>query len=639
MRNFQELIKRKKAASEEGQSIVIIALILVALLVFAGIAVDVGFIFARNSQLQAAVDAAALAGVPELIRAANETDTQPADIKAGMFLNTNGVPITNTQGITVTVASSRDLTPLGDTEYSLTVTWPVELYFLRLIQRNEVDLTKSATATINYLADIYASRRVEEGTVSTSTQGIFGPQICVNYGDPFSPWNSPYEPNSYTYQYRIMIPSNYPSDILRVEIFDPDSINSDENFATVARTRLVQDPNAVNPVLPATTTKACGIDSESGTQDDTCVLPTDELNYLNSPLTLDQMNPYWFMRIDENRGQGDPASNGNGTCGGTGTYEPGFNTQTRFELYYYRASSDGSPIRENLASYTGQTGDARDFATGAAAPGDHNTDLYWVSPGAVNQGPDYDSIFGTGVVPVDPGSNSTFEIDLTGNNTNVPNIVVDPGTGARFINLDVTALSGSSENGFEIWAGPPDYAQSVPADVNQRNVVVTNTPGAHYSGGAVVFALGRLPMNSIFDNEVNIPLVFVGPEQAGQTMTVSLFDSDSGAVPPIEFYFDSISDLDWSLKFADPDVTGPDPDGVAEGTRCEPGNCNAQWVDPPYQITVPGVVDDCDYSNPTADNLDCTPFYGGRLMARYIGGRNDTFGWEIRLNGLPRLVR
>ena len=70
MRYFQKVAQKvatRKNKSEEGQSIVIIALILVALLVFAGIAVDVGFIFARNSQLQAAVDAAALAGVPELI--------------------------------------------------------------------------------------------------------------------------------------------------------------------------------------------------------------------------------------------------------------------------------------------------------------------------------------------------------------------------------------------------------------------------------------------------------------------------------------------------------------------------------------------------------------------------------------------
>ena len=35
-------------------------------------------------------------------------------------------------------------------------------------------------------ADLYASRRAGTGTVTTSSQGIFGPHLCVEYGDPFS---------------------------------------------------------------------------------------------------------------------------------------------------------------------------------------------------------------------------------------------------------------------------------------------------------------------------------------------------------------------------------------------------------------------------------------------------------------------
>ena len=51
---------------ERGQSIVLIALALVGIIAFIGVAIDVGFIFARGSQLQAAIDSAALAGVTEL---------------------------------------------------------------------------------------------------------------------------------------------------------------------------------------------------------------------------------------------------------------------------------------------------------------------------------------------------------------------------------------------------------------------------------------------------------------------------------------------------------------------------------------------------------------------------------------------
>ena len=48
---------------ETGQSIVIIAVVMVALLAFVGLAIDLGLVWARRAQLTAAVDAAALAGV------------------------------------------------------------------------------------------------------------------------------------------------------------------------------------------------------------------------------------------------------------------------------------------------------------------------------------------------------------------------------------------------------------------------------------------------------------------------------------------------------------------------------------------------------------------------------------------------
>ena len=82
---------------------------------------------------------------------------------------------------------------------------------------------------------------------------------------------------------------------------------------------------------------------------------------------------------------------------------------------------------------------------------------------------------------------------------------------------------------------------------------------------------------------------------------------------------------DWAMAFG---VMGQDdPDGVAEGVRCLPGNCITQWVDPPYQITVPGDLSNCDWQNPTPEA--CTPFYGGRLMARIDGGFSDTYAWVL----------
>ncbi len=624
---------------EKGQSIVLIALALVGIIAFVGLAIDVGFIFARGSQLQAAVDSAALAGVVELTRGIDSGTLATAKTKSGQFLNANGMPISVTESLNNPGYVTAYLDGLQITNYSVTATWPVETFFLKAIGfQNRVNLTRSATAAIFSLADIYASRRVEDGVLATSNQGIFGPNICIDYGDPFSPLNSPWKPGPYTYSYRIYIPPDYPSDIVRVELFDPDSINQATNLHTILRSDAVINlPPPDN--LPATDTKQCGTNGGSSNRKNPCLLRTDEIDGSGTPvggLTLDQVNPFWFVRIDENRGAG--AAPGNGNCGSPGSYDPRYNTATLYELYYIQENANGTTAQITLSSYTGQVGD------GIRDNGDHNTDMRWVSPGTeISFGWDFDQ---PGVdVPVDPGSATSFEIDLT---QDVPGILVDPNTGARYIWLDVTALSGATENGFEIWAGPPDYVNTVPSEVNARNRYILNNPGSHSSKGATVFAVGNLPMNSNFSNPVDIPLIYVGPELAGQSIFVSLYDSDAGAQPPIVFYFDSIAftpdgsangydenNTDWAMAFG---VAGvDDPDGVAAGIRCRPGSCLTQWVDPPYEIIVPGDISNCDYAN--FDPADCTPFYGGRLVARYIGGFSDTYGWQISITGLPYLVK
>lgn len=629
-----------KQISEAGQSLILVAFAFVGLVAFVGLAVDVGFLYARSSQLAAAVDAAALAAVTEL----NGGEIEDADTKAAQFLNTNGMPLSVTQSL----ESQESNSIIGTQEYTLTATWPVELYFLKVIGFNSVTLTRSATAGYFPLADIYASRRVETGALSTSNQSVFGPQICTSYGDPFSPLNSTFRPpgtpsGPFTYNYRILIPADYSHDVVRVELFDPDSINQSDNTHDIAHTDVwIAEGNP-----PLTTNVQCT--GGSANQINACLLSTGE-STLVPPYDLDQINLWWFVRIDETRGAGTPP--GNGTCSNPpgGVYNAGYNTATRYDLYYYRQNPDGTIVRVELASYTGQTGD------GARDTGDHLTDLRWVSPGgqAIYDQPaavptDCGSPNGgdwsascPGGSPAGPGSG--FEISI-GND--LVDILTDAATGARYIYLDVTALSGSAENGFEVWAGPPDYVDTISSDVNSRNVQVINDPTSHYSDGATVYGIGNLPMNSNYSQAVDIPLIYVGPELAGQNVFVSLFDSDSGATPPIVFYFDSLAfdssgsppgnndSTDWSAAFA---VSGqPDADGTAYGVRCNPGSCNNQWVTPSYVIQVPTMTEDCDFENP--DPQICTPFYGGRLMARYQGGGQDTYGWQITVTGLPYLIR
>lgn len=637
MKRIKQFMQRKSQGSalEKGQSIVLIALMMVAIVAFVGIAVDVGFIFARGSQLQSAIDSAALAGVVELSdwSSVNTSSEADARTKSGQFLNANNMPVSVTLSINETGNTHVVKTPLGATEYSVTATWPVETYFLRVIGFDEpINLTRSATAAVFSLAEIYVSRRVEDGVLSTSNQGIFGPGSCTHMGDPFSPLQSAWASGPYTYTYRIYIPPDYGHDIVRVELFDPDSMNASTNSVTINRSNI-----AINNSLGAVDTKTCGTNGGDPSRMQPCLLRTDELNLVTGApnLDLDQINPYWFVRIDENRISNNSPTNT--SCGTPGSYLTSANTQTRYSLSYFAENADGTVVQVPLVDYFGQTGDNRDGPN----PGNHQTDMRWVSPGAAVP---FSTVDGPNIsVPATPRTIDSFEVDLR---TDVPNIVTDLSTGARYIYLDVQAMSGTSENGFEIWAGPPSYVNTVPSEVNARNLYILNHPGSHTSDGVTIYGLGNLPMNSNFDNPVDIPLIYVSPEMSGQTINISMFDSDSGAQPPIVFYFDSIAftpantslgydpnQTDWAMAFG---VSGqPDPDGITG--RCRPGNCPTQWVNPPYAIKVPGDLSECDYSNPTME--ECTPFFGGRLVVRYDGGFSDTYGWQISVEGLPYLVR
>jgi hypothetical protein len=138
------------------------------------------------------------------------------------------------------------------------------------------------------------------------------------------------------------------------------------------------------------------------------------------------------------------------------------------------------------------------------------------------------------------------------------------------------------------------------------------------------------PNNSNYGNRIEIPLLEIGPEYAGETIFISSFDADAGSMPPVDFYFDTIYKNDWQYSF--PVHTQPQPDGVV-GRNCSPGNCNNKFITPAYIIQLPGDLSNCDWLNP--DPANCTPFYGGRFMASYDGGAGDTYGWLADVPELP----
>ncbi|KAA3656818.1 MAG: hypothetical protein DWQ04_30005 [Chloroflexi bacterium] len=261
--------------------------------------------------------------------------------------------------------------------------------------------------------------------------------------------------------------------------------------------------------------------------------------------------------------------------------------------------------------------------------------MRWVSPGADKQGYDF-PIADTPLVSEVPTTegDTSFEVNLN----EINNINVDPATGARFLYLDVTTLSGASENAFHVWAGPNDYVETFPTDVNARNLAILNNPGSHDSRGIQVEAISRMTINNIYPNPIDWPIAYLPSSTAGGNVYVSIFDMDDGAQPPITFFFDSIPESAWSLTFNEPGVD--DPDGVAAGVRCDldgtsENNCNDQWTTPPYTITIPGNQANCDRFD--LNDADCIPFTGGTLMARVNGGMYDTSSWEVKTN-LPKTV-
>jgi hypothetical protein len=467
---------------------------------------------------------------------------------------------------------------------------------------------------------LYLEPTTNLGRVGPALQVVYGPQICTAYGDPFSPWNSIYWPGSYTYRYAIVIPPNYPHDVVRVELFDPDSINTATQTVQVmfSQTAVNHDPVRFPPT---------GIEMTCPSErKDHCILDTGELDIVaetDGAISVVQINPYWYVRTDANRGAG--SEHGDGNCDTPATYSPQYNTQTVYELWYEQGQ-DGRLQPIPLAAYTGQVND------GLRDSGDHRTDMRWVSPGGTQ-------LFDQPVpVPADFGS---FEIDL---NDDLPGIRVDSDTGERLLWLDITAISGASGNEFHIWAGPL-YSEFA-SDGNIRNLQIANMPGAYDSAGVRVKAIGYLAQVSHETGWTEKPLLYIGPDYAGSTIHISAFDLDVGSQPPVIFSFDSLAfapadndrdgidhDLtDWALSFggtADPNVEGrcfAEGDGYTD-------NCDNQWIVPAYAITIPHDLT-CDYQNP--DVANCTPFYGGTLSLRYrIGSFTDyssydTAVWQVQ---------
>ena len=580
------------SSAESGQTLVLMALLFVVLLLFVGLAVDVGFGFVRSSQFSRAVDAAVLAGVLDLTPGSNGTD--PADIRASQFLAANGWP---TPTLTL-YESARSITVDGIPQYTITATWPVETYFMGLLGINGFPITNAATAAYYTNSELYIPTSFDDGIMSKANLFLIGEEGCSSLGDPVIPLNSgaslpneDYPAYGGVYRYRISVPARYPlttgQNIVRVEIFDADSRN------------LVERAN--NAGIEVTHSKAVGGYVEdmacvTAGWGDRCIVYTGE-----TPNAAFQ-NPFWMWRVDThydsscnlvNDGYGD--------------------TVTSFELYY----KDEDGYRKTHATYT--VDNDRDAAY---------TDLNWISPGTQGS-----------IVPADIISDS-FEISV--------NDIPQNDDGSYSIFLDVRAPAGSSMNGYDIWAGtPPSFYVSLglaPLDpyVNARNLQLVENPVGYGSAGISIYSLGRLPLqyypnNTLGENfdDVTIPLILLDIDLADQTVYGTAFDYDPNiSDKTINFFVDTVSKegYDTYLDLVNPDDVDnqcqPDEKLHLLKTTCSGGldtngTCHGEWLQPQAQLCIPS-----------------TDYFGGGILQATLEPDGDAFTWQFAVtSGEPFLTR
>jgi hypothetical protein len=574
---MKERIKSKLGllAGEKGQSIIILALAVVVLLAFVGIAIDVGLLYGRRIQLSRAVDAAALAGALEL------PYDGPYQERAEQFVRTNGFDPVEAN----VIATPGGGGGVGESHYlTVTAQLPMETMFLRFVGWKTLHVPALAVAELGSPpVDSYASQNAS-GVAGVVNLNVFGKEGNTIYGDAFSPLYSSELPDETCscstpcdnttqgdqwrgqmynmkdelgkYPFRIHVPADY-VDLnggreIQVEILDPDDCNRQN-----AEFRGSCSGNAVEVTL-------------LGGAGTSCVEPeNDDRRVTAMADTPDAQNPKWFVRMDQNIS----------FCYGGEDYDDDYGVETQYTLYYENLDGEFPTI----AQYTIKDTDCNE-----------GTDLEWVIP---------------------PGFSFNLNdyLDATDENGNWS------------FYLDVEGISGTGGNGYDLWAGPPptDPNLETYTNVNERNVYLLNEINEgndpHSSGGVVVWAMGYLPLNvNTANTPFTITLGYIPPVAAGITVTVSNFD------------------LDRDTDLIGPGPTGCNCH--LSGHHCFGEYLGYfleghAWEGLGVEELIPGDVS-CS-SNFGEDVLQIPhEFYGGYLYAVFETKTNDTTDWVLEYEGV-----
>ncbi len=500
VRHLREVLTLR---GERGQAIIIIAFVAIALFLFAGLALDAAAIYAGQSRLKRAVDAAALAGVVEL------PNEDAAQTRVEQFMLINGFDPDDPQVMVPPFNVERVPTVLY-LQLAVTATYRVPLNFLPIINFDYVEVTESAVAEYRSLVEAYTSQTGGTGIVGRASLFTWGRWANPKFGDAFTPQcytcdgadcdvygagryvcpnganpdhKELYNESGEGYPFRIHIPAGYSADELQIEIFDPDGWNQPivdevEIWHTDGISVTGSDTIPLNEI-------DCN-EHATGNQNermDPCLIATGDV-----------ANPYWFMRVDETRSFGSRPSG----------YSSLYNTETHYRLFYLKQLPGQSIIRTPISTYVGK------------ADNSDNTDMDWVTAW-------------------------TLDVNCDDGGCDVP-YAVQGSDGSFSLILEVDGVTGYSKNGFDLWAGPPS-SEPIPPNVNERNLYLLENRDAHDPDEVVIYGSGYLPLSVHATDQISITYALIPIPAAGFQIDLFHFDNDAlegELVQEIDYYLEGV---------------------------------------------------------------------------------------------------
>ncbi len=239
--------KLRRQSAESGQTLVLLALLLGILMIVAALVIDIGSHHRVRTETHYVCDAGALAGVAELLQNHSPTSARARALdvckKNGYEVGKNSV--TSIEAVAFNHRAWPDEDPtqidVADSDrYRVTISRELPYFIANVIGFRRSGVTQYAVAAIMSTVPMPAGLGTTVGFPDKANLSQFGPDAPYTFGDCYSTKklddgspNLRYDPNGYSYD--LVIPSDLESSsgssLVRVEIFDPDTINKGGHVA------------------------------------------------------------------------------------------------------------------------------------------------------------------------------------------------------------------------------------------------------------------------------------------------------------------------------------------------------------------------------------------------------------------------